>query len=219
MDLGVRREYGDGGAGDPVGEAVRRFIACRPTSVLTRPTSSGCKVITTCSPRNFAYVKSLGAAHVLDYNSPDVGAQIRALTNNELYLAYDTIDEQGSAAICGAALSSRANTAADGGSTQPLFVGILADKCPRDDVRSVNTMGYTVMGEEFTKFGHTFEAKPEDYEFTVDMTNRAEKYLSQGLFRPHRLDARDGGLKGVLGGLEDLKSGKVSGVKLAYRVP
>ncbi len=42
--------------------------------------AAGYDVITTCSPKNFAYVKSLGATQAFDYNSPTVVADlIRAL--------------------------------------------------------------------------------------------------------------------------------------------
>ncbi|KAI9725724.1 MAG: hypothetical protein M1828_002607 [Chrysothrix sp. TS-e1954] len=34
--------------------------------------AAGCEVITTCSPRNFDYVKKLGATKAFDYNSPTV---------------------------------------------------------------------------------------------------------------------------------------------------
>ncbi|MBS2545631.1 zinc-binding alcohol dehydrogenase family protein [Catenulispora sp. NL8] len=40
--------------------------------------AAGYEVIATCSPRNFEYVQSLGAARVFDYNSPDAVADITA---------------------------------------------------------------------------------------------------------------------------------------------
>jgi NADPH:quinone reductase-like Zn-dependent oxidoreductase len=41
--------------------------------------ASGYEVITTCSPRNFDYVKKLGASHAFDYNSPTVVQDIVAV--------------------------------------------------------------------------------------------------------------------------------------------
>jgi hypothetical protein len=41
-------------------------------------TAAGYEVITTASPRNFEYVKSLGASQVFDYNSPSVVPDIIA---------------------------------------------------------------------------------------------------------------------------------------------
>ena len=41
---------------------------------------SGCKVVTTCSPRNFPFVKALGAAEAFDYNDPECAQKIREYT-------------------------------------------------------------------------------------------------------------------------------------------
>lgn len=177
---------------------------------------SGFEVITTCSPRNFDYVKSLGADTVFDSRSPTVGADIRAHTNNKLYYAWDTIGEHGSPAACAAALASSAPAG------QKLHYGTIlmgpGMKPPRDDVEFTFTLGYTAAGEAFEIAGMKWEAKPQDYEFTVKWTELAEKLWMERKWRPHRQDVREGGLEGVLNGLEDMKSGKVSGVKLVYRV-
>jgi NADPH:quinone reductase-like Zn-dependent oxidoreductase len=37
---------------------------------------SGCKVITTCSPRNFPFVKSLGVTEAFDYKDPECGKKV-----------------------------------------------------------------------------------------------------------------------------------------------
>ncbi len=38
---------------------------------------SGCSpIVTTCSPRNFPFVKSLGASEAFDYNNPDCGKKV-----------------------------------------------------------------------------------------------------------------------------------------------
>lgn len=51
--------------------------------------SAGYKVLSTSSPRNFEYVKSLGASHVFDYNSTTlVDDLVRALAGHELVGAY-----------------------------------------------------------------------------------------------------------------------------------
>lgn len=54
--------------------------------------NAGCTVITTCSPHNFEYVRSLGAAHVVDYTSEDLVERVRALTNGRgVDAAVDTV--------------------------------------------------------------------------------------------------------------------------------
>ena len=53
----------------------------------------GLNVVTTCSPRNSDLVKSLGAKHVYDYNSPDVTDRIRKDVPDLKYV-FDTIGNE-----------------------------------------------------------------------------------------------------------------------------
>jgi len=186
-------------------------VRCIVTYVLHR---SGYEVITTCSPRNFDLVKSLGASAAFDYNSPTCGADIRKHTNNALFYCWDTISEEGSAQICADALSS--NTAPDG--SKPKYGCILDVKFPRDDVEKTFTLGYTVTGESFNWPGKVFEASRNDFEFGKKFWEVARKLLEEGKYKAHPLDVRPGGLNGVIDGMEDMRQGKVSGKKLVYRV-
>lgn len=55
-------------------------------------------VITTCSPKSFDLVKSLGATHVFDYNTPDVADRIREVAPGLQYV-FDTIGRGNTSAI------------------------------------------------------------------------------------------------------------------------
>ena len=68
---------------------------------------SGCQVITTCSQRNFPFVKALGAAEAFDYNDPDCAKKIREYTKDNLTLAFDCIAEGSSPKISSEAISSK----------------------------------------------------------------------------------------------------------------
>jgi hypothetical protein len=83
---------------------------------------------------------------------------------------------------------------------------------------STATLGYTALGEAFTKRGRETPAKPEDYAFTVKFAAVTEKMLAEGRLKPHRFEVRPGGLDGVLDGLKDMKEGKISGKKVVYKV-
>jgi NADPH:quinone reductase-like Zn-dependent oxidoreductase len=87
---------------------------------------SGCQVITTCSPRNFAFVKSLGAEEAFDYNDPDCAKKIREYTNDKLTRVFDCISEGESPKISSEAISSK------GGQVSYL----LAPKHDRTDVEN-----------------------------------------------------------------------------------
>jgi NADPH:quinone reductase-like Zn-dependent oxidoreductase len=68
---------------------------------------SGCQVITTCSPRNFAFVKALGAVEAFDYKDPDCARKIREYTNDKLTRVLDCISEGQSPKTSSEAISSQ----------------------------------------------------------------------------------------------------------------
>jgi len=176
--------------------------------------SSGLEVITTCSPRNFDFVKSLGADKVFDYSSADCGQQIREYTSNKLFYVYDTVSEHDSPKICAEALSTEKKP--DG--SKPEYCAILAPNLPRDDVECYFTLAYTVLNEEFELIGMTFPASQPNFDFMKGFAAVAEKLLAEKKFKSHRVDVRPGGLNGISDGLADMQNGKVSGVKLVYRI-
>ncbi|EME39838.1 hypothetical protein DOTSEDRAFT_74666 [Dothistroma septosporum NZE10] len=174
-------------------------------------TLAGYKVITTCSPRNNDFVKSLGATAAYDYKDPDCGKNINKDTNNALRLIWDTISLQDSAKICEEALSTDAK--------DPKYWTILPVKLPnRNDVESGFTFMYTIFNDPFHKAGRDTPASPEDFEFAKKFFGMTEKLLEQGKLKTHPGKIGAKGLEGVLQGLKDLKEDKVSGNKLVYRV-
>ncbi|KKY24334.1 putative zinc-binding oxidoreductase [Diplodia seriata] len=170
---------------------------------------SGCTVLTTCSPRNFDLVKQLGADHVFDYKSPDVGKEIRKVADDKLAHVFDCVSKPASAAICAEAFGGK------GGKYSAL---LYLDGFPREDVEVETTMAYTAFGEEFRKGTKTTPAKPQDLEFATKFWKLAGELLEQGKIKVHPPEVREGGLGGILEGLEDMRQDKVSGVKLVYKV-
>jgi hypothetical protein len=113
------------------------------------------------------------------------------------------------AQICADALSS------SGGG---LYVNLMGIDFPREDVRNVFFLGYTLIGEAFEIEGKLWPAVPENFELAKKFNSVVEKLLEQGLIKNHPVSMRDGGLDAILGGMQELKEGKVSGVKVVYRI-
>lgn len=68
--------------------------------------AAGYKVITTASPHNFAYVKSLGASEAIDHSADDAEAQIiRAFSKDTVAGVFDCIGEENTTKTCAAILS------------------------------------------------------------------------------------------------------------------
>jgi len=167
---------------------------------------SGLKVVSTSSPHNFDLLKKLGADEVYDYKEPDVGAKIREATGDSLKLVFDTIAEGSSPGISAAAISSK------GGKYASI---LLVKEFPRDDVSNTWTLAYTAFGEHFSA---QYPANEADYEFGARFWAVSEDLINSGKIKPHPVEVREGGLEGIPQGLQDLKDGKVSGVKLVYKI-
>jgi len=172
---------------------------------------AGYRVITTCSPHNNDFVKSLGADAAYNYREADIGKKINHDTNDSLKLIWDTIALKDSAAICADALSSDPTGARYG--------TILPVKLPgREGVETTFTFLYTVFGEAFTKNKRDNPAVPEDFEFGRKWFAIVEKLLAEGKIQTHPEKVGEKGLEGALQGMQDMKDEKVSAVKLVYRV-
>ncbi|KAJ4355839.1 uncharacterized protein N0V89_003860 [Didymosphaeria variabile] len=186
---------------------------------------SGYEVLTTAGKSNFDYVKSLGADAVFDSRSPTVGEEIRAYTNDKLYCVFDTIGEHGSPEASAKALASKAPEGRE------LYYGTILVKDIKnfiernskfearpDDVVFSVSLAYTAQGEAFHIRDAKFPARLEDYVFAKKWMSFAGDLIAQGKVKPHRAEVREGGFDSIPSGLEDMKNGKVSGVKLVYRL-
>ncbi|KAF2095446.1 putative zinc-binding oxidoreductase ToxD [Rhizodiscina lignyota] len=177
---------------------------------------SGFDVLVTCSPRNFDLVKSLGASKAYDYKSPTCAEDIRRDTDNQLFYAFDCISEGSSPGICAGALST--GKAPEG--EPPRYGAILRVKdFPRDDVTQTYNLGYTCTGEKFVfRGGVEWAANKDDFEFAKKWFTFNETLLAEKKIKGHRPSLRDGGLDKILEGLDDVRTGKVSGEKIVYTI-
>ncbi|KAL3472172.1 GroES-like protein [Aspergillus californicus] len=169
---------------------------------------SGYHVLTTCSAKNFDLVRGYGADAVFDYGDANAPAEIRKYTSDSLRYVFDTISTDSSVKFCDEAIGSA------GGKLSTL----LRVQSARSDVVSRHTLGYTATGEEKVFGEWRLPASKEDREFAEMFWEVARGLFARGLLRAHPVQLREGGLGGVLGGLEDMREGRVSGVKLVYKV-
>ncbi|KAL7903046.1 chaperonin 10-like protein [Trichoderma sp. SZMC 28014] len=175
---------------------------------------SGYKVITTASPRNFDYLKSLGADAVFDYNSPTVVGDIIAAAGGELALAWDCISQGESYKISAASFSPK-------GGKLGLLLPVNVDEihAVNPNVEAAVTMAYSIFGNPFQR-GISREGSPEDHAFAKKFRDVVEPLLREGKLKAPKIELNRGGsgLEGVLVGLEELRQGKVSASKLIYTI-
>lgn len=146
---------------------------------------------------------------MFDYRSPTCAEDIKKATSSRLAYALDCIATSSSAAISSAAFGPQ------GGKYTSL---LRVEKLDRDDISNNFTLAYTALGERFTYGPNEFPPNKTDYDFAVKFAKLAGDLLAQGKYHVHPPDVREGGLEGVLSGLQDLREKKVSGKKLVYRV-
>ncbi|EJT98746.1 GroES-like protein [Dacryopinax primogenitus] len=154
---------------------------------------AGFKVIATASPRNFEYVKSLGADHVLDYHDADIVEQIKVLAPNLRY-AYDAISENGSTESVLSTLSYSA----------PEVVTVL----PFKGELPSGAKTHEVMAGCIYYPGH--ETK------LTALLALWDVLMSQRKIKPNPVMLMPDGLGSIEEGFDLMRKGKVSGQKIVY---
>lgn len=174
---------------------------------------SGCTVIATCSPRNFALLTSLGADSCVDYNSATCVDDIKkSLGGAPLRHAWDCIATTKSAQVCAEVMSPRG-----GHYSSLLFLSSAVLRRVNPRIRCTTTIGYTIFGEDFCK-ETLVKKREEDFQFWTSFWRMSEKLLRQKKFRPPPIFVNVGykGFEGILYGIQHLKQGMVRGGKLVY---
>ncbi len=152
----------------------------------------------------------MGASAAFDYKDPDCAAKIREHTGDKLTKIFDTISKDDSPKICAAAISSNGGTIS---TTLPY-----PEDFGRKDVTAVMFYTLGLWGKEFGYGEQVFPGNPDDFEFAKHLYDVAEKLLHDGKIKVHQPKTSETGLEGVFDGLELIKNGQASGVKLVYKL-
>ncbi|RDX46932.1 GroES-like protein [Lentinus brumalis] len=173
---------------------------------------AGYKVITTASQRNFDLVASLGASAVFDYNDPNVVKKVKAAAGDSIQFAFDAVSSADAQAI------SAAIIAPTGGKlihVLPVNTAVTS----RTDVERSYTLIYTSLGREFTyATGQHWPAVPVDKEHMAQFLKKVPRLVKEGKIKPLPVKLWEGGLAAIPEGFQYMKEGKVSAVKIVYRV-
>jgi NADPH:quinone reductase-like Zn-dependent oxidoreductase len=175
---------------------------------------SGATVIATASPANKELLLSLGADHVVDYNSPSLVDEVRCLSKEPVQFAFDASPSEDSAKLVAQVLSR------DGKGRYVCLIPGIEEvvKAVNPTVMASSILAYSVLGEPYWFDKKLFEGVPADLELQKSFARVAEKLLGEGKLRAPRVFLNRGGdgLEGVLHGLEEMRAKKVRGGKLVY---
>ncbi|KAI0434455.1 GroES-like protein [Xylaria sp. FL1042] len=147
---------------------------------------SGLKVVTTASPRNFDYLKSLGAEAVFNYNSPTVAGDIRN-TEAGKYAVINPVDKEELVAI-----NPNIN-----GPHATLMYSIFGE-------RFFKGMEFPPVPEEF-EFAKTF------WEIARQLLKQGKLKVPRTI-----VNKGGNGFVGIIKGLDKLRANNVSARKLVY---
>lgn len=170
---------------------------------------AGMRVITTASPHSFELVKSYGADRVFDYRSATAVEDITAAFP-DISHAVDCFSEGGSSAFCARVIENK------GGKVVTLLD---QGKSKTQGVEYDMVMLYRVFGREFAylpPIGPAFPVSLEDREALARFYASLPRLTKE--LRPPPVRVLEKGLESVLGGLDMLRQGKVSGSKLVVRL-
>ncbi|KAG2147616.1 chaperonin 10-like protein [Suillus clintonianus] len=151
-------------------------------------------IITTASHSNEDLVKGFGATHFFDRNlsGQQLKAAISKVTDSPIELVYDAISLP---------------------ETQSVGLELLAE-----NGTLVLTLPPSVKEDEGKgrKIAPTFASPhvPQNDELCRSSWSMVEKWLSEGTIQPNKHEVLPNGLEGIIGGLERMKMGQISGTKL-----
>lgn len=149
------------------------------------------------------FAKSIGCDVIVDYRKGNVAEDIKSALEKhapgkQLLHVYDAISEHSS--------GDHINAVADKGA---IVTHVLQNE--KDYDSSKFTVIRTMVGDS-----HGKEAYRRDFAYAY--YRLMSKWIKEGRFKPHPYEVVPGGLEAVVGGLMQLKEGKVSAKKLLFKV-
>ncbi|KAF8579071.1 GroES-like protein [Ramaria rubella] len=170
---------------------------------------AGCKVIGTTSNANLEFVNSLGADITVDYRSPLYSVNLsRAATSfspASLTMGLDCIAE-------GPTTKALTDAFAPTGG-RCIVLRSSAWKVPqlRSDIQFVYTAVWSMLGVEIIyNKGKIYPASSSDYAHAQAMYRALPELLLSGRIKPNRVRFMEGGLDGIMDGLDWIGGGDVS---------
>ncbi|GKT57917.1 zinc-binding oxidoreductase [Colletotrichum tofieldiae] len=172
---------------------------------------NGFNVITTCSPRHFDLVKSLGAKHVFNYRDDHVVDCIKQAVPGLKYV-FDTIGGNTSSAQASKAIDE------SGGSLCTVRPG----KANTEDVTKQTKVTDVLVWTAFLKdhqYG-TFKwlANESDHQLGTEFFEKLPSWVAGEKLKPNSPQVIPKGLDGVEKGFQLYRDGVISGTKLVYQL-
>jgi len=167
------------------------------------------RIITAASPKHHDSLRSFGAAHIIDYNSPTFAGDIVSAAGGKVPLVLDCISAEGTLAAISKVLSPEGAI----GVLLPVKEGNAVSGAPGSDL-------LTSVPEAKNPFPKTVNVVYNDYMHENLFQNVLPPLLAGGAIQPNKDRLMDqGSLKDrVAAGLDLLRNNKVSGEKVIVKI-
>lgn len=168
---------------------------------------AGYTVVTTASPHSFELVKRYGADHVFDYHQPTAVQDI-AKAHPDINRALDCFSEGGSTEFCARIMQK------NGGKV----VTLLDTRASIPGVEVKMIMSFQLLGQAFAwlpPIGPKYSASSTDRDALVKFY--ASLFEIAKTIHAPPITLIEGGLRGILEGLDTLRAKQVSGSKLVVK--
>ncbi|KAL1605107.1 Zinc-binding oxidoreductase alcohol dehydrogenase [Paraconiothyrium brasiliense] len=167
-------------------------------------------VITTCSPRNFDLVKSVGAQHVFDYSDADVVNRIKQVAPDLQYV-FDTIGNESSSAIASKAIRQQ------GGGLCTVRPGKANTEECTAQTKVTDVLVWTAFLKDHAYGELKWPANEDDHEIAAELFENLPEWLEKGVVKPNAQSVKKG-LEKVKDGFQEHRDGKISAYKIVYEV-
>ncbi|KAJ4982630.1 hypothetical protein SVAN01_11880 [Stagonosporopsis vannaccii] len=170
----------------------------------------GFKVVTTCSPRHFDRVKSLGADYAFDYRAEDVPSSIKKIVPG-LSHVFDTIGASQSSATASQAIGER------GGVLCTVRPGKANTESVTERTRVTDVLVWTAFLKDHRYGDFFWPASKDDHELASELFENLPTWLEAGNVKPS-VPKLLAGLESVPAGFQEYRDGKISGYKIVYKL-
>ncbi|KAH7390021.1 chaperonin 10-like protein [Pyrenochaeta sp. MPI-SDFR-AT-0127] len=170
----------------------------------------GFKVVTTCNPRHFDRVKSLGANYAFDYRATDVIPSIKSVAPGLKHI-FDTIGASQSSATASQAIGEH------GGVLCTVRPGKTNTAGLTERTRAVDVLVWTAFLKNHRYGEHFWPASKADHALASELFHNLPVWLDAGTIKPSVPKILKG-LRSVAEGFEEYRSGIVSGYKIVYTI-
>ncbi|TDZ16994.1 Trans-enoyl reductase fsa3 [Colletotrichum orbiculare MAFF 240422] len=171
----------------------------------------GFRIVTTCSPRHFELVKSLGAAHAFDYRDKDVVDSIRKAAPDLKYV-FDTIGNKTSSGTASQAIDDR------GGALCTVRPGKANTEDVAERTKVTDVLVWTAFLKDHRYGDFHWPPHEDDHRLGEEFFANLPRWVEEGKIKPNKPTVIPGGLDGVIRGFQEYRNGNISATKLVYKL-